>query len=47
MAKHLHTLVKSNNTDDSSVRSDEGIILETSFHGVNSTFINSFDKTKL
>ena len=33
------------------IRSDEGLTLETSafqiFHGGNSTFINSFDKTKL
>ena len=33
------------------LRSDEGLTLETSafliFHGGNSTFINSFDKTKL
>ena len=32
------------------IRSDEGLTLETSafqiFHGVNFTFINSFDKTK-
>ena len=32
------------------LRSDEGLTLETSafqiFHGGNSTFINSFDKTK-
>ena len=32
------------------IRSDEGLTLETSafqiFHGGNSTFINSFDKTK-
>ena len=32
------------------LRSDEGLTLETSafqiFHGDNSTFINSFDKTK-
>ena len=32
------------------IRSDEGLMLETSafqiFHGGNSTFINSFDKTK-
>ena len=34
----------------SSIRSDERLTLETSvflnFHGGNSTFINSFDKTK-
>ena len=35
---------------NSTIRSDEGLTLETSafeiFHGGNSTFINSFDKTK-
>ena len=35
---------------NSSIRSDEGLMLEMSafqiFHGGNSTFINSFDKTK-
>ena len=38
------------NTQNSSIRSDEGVTLETSafqiFHGSNSTFINPFDKTK-
>ena len=50
MAKLLHTLIKTNNTHDSSIRSDEGLTLETSsfqiFHRGNSTFINSFDKSK-
>ena len=36
--------------DQKLIRSDEGLTLETSafliFHGGNSTFINSFDKTK-
>ena len=36
---------------NSSIRSDEGLTLETSdfliFHGGNSAFINSFDKTKI
>ena len=38
-------------THNSSIRYDEGLTLETSpfqiFHGGNSTFINSFDKTKI
>ena len=51
MAKLLHTLIKTNNTLNSSIRSDEGLTLETSafqiVHGGYSTFINTFDKTKL
>ena len=49
-AKLLYTLIKTNSTHNSSIRSDEGLTLETSafqiFHGGNSTFMNSFDKTK-
>ena len=41
---------KTNNTYNSYIRSDKGLTLETPafqiFHGGNSTFINSFDKTK-
>ena len=41
---------KTNNTHNFSVRSDEGLTLVTSafqiFHGGNSTFVISFDKTK-
>ena len=51
MAKLLHTLIKTNKTYNSSIRSDEGLTLKMSafqiFHGGNSTFINSFDKTKI
>ena len=47
MAKLLQTLIKSNNTHNSSIRPDKGLTLETSafqiFHGGNLTFINSFD----
>ena len=47
----LHTPMKTLNTHNSSVRSDKGLTLETSafqiFHGGNSTFLNSFDKTKV
>ena len=43
-------LPKTNNTHNSSIRSDQGLTLETSafqiVHGGNSTFINTFDKTK-
>ena len=43
MAKLFHTRIKSNNTHNSSIRSDEGLTLETSafqiVHGGNSTFI--------
>ena len=50
MAKLLHTLIKTNNIHNSSIRSDEGLTLEMSalliFHGGNSTFINTLDKTK-
>ena len=50
MAKLLHTRIKANNTHNSSIRSDEGLTLETSAfqidHGGNSTFINTFDETK-
>ena len=50
MAKLLHTRIKTNNTHNSSIRSDEGLTLETSafqiVHGGSSTFINTFDKTK-
>ena len=50
MAKLLYTLIYTTTTHNSSIRSDEGLTLETSafqiFHGGNSTFINSFDKTK-
>ena len=50
MAKLLHILIKTNNTHDCSIRSDDGLKLETSafqiFHHGNSTFINSFDETK-
>ena len=50
MAKLLHTRMKTNNTHNSSIRSDEGLKLETSafqiVHGGNSTFINRLDKTK-
>ena len=49
MAKLLHT--EKPTTHNSSIRSDEGLTLETSafqiFHGDNSNFINSFDKTKV
>ena len=48
LAKPFDPLVKANNTHNSSIRSDEGLTLETSafqiFHGSNSTFINSFGK---
>jgi len=48
MAKLLYTFIKTNNIHNSSIRSDEGLTLETSalqlFHGGNSTFINSFEK---
>ena len=51
MAKPLHTRIKSNNTQNSSIRFDEGLTHETSafqvVHGGNSTFINTFDKTKI
>ena len=50
MVKLLLTLLKTNSTHNSSIRSDEGLTLEMSalqmFHGGNSTVINSFDKTK-
>ena len=50
MAKLLHPRTKTNNTHNSSIRSDEGLTLETSafqiVHGGNSTFINTFDKAK-
>ena len=43
----LHTLKKTNNTHNSSIRSDEGLTLETLafqiFHGGNLALINSFD----
>ena len=43
----LHTLIKTNNTHNSSIRSDEGLTLETLafqiFHGGNLALINSFD----
>ena len=43
--------MKTLNTHNSSVRSDKGLTLETSafqiFHGSNSTFTNSFDKTRV
>ena len=46
----IYTLIYTTTTHNSSIRSDEGLTLETSafyiFHGGNSTFINSFDKTK-
>ena len=53
MAKFLHTRIKTNNIRNSSntIRSNEGSRLETSafliVHGGNSTFINTFDKTKI
>ena len=51
MAKLLHTCIKTNNTQNSSGRSEEGLTLETSafqiVHGGNSTFINTFDKTQI
>ena len=51
MAKLLHTGIKNDNTHSSSIRSDEGIAIEMSafqiVHGDNSTFINTFDKTKI
>ena len=51
MAKLLHTLIKTNSTQNSSIRSDEGLTLETSafqiVHGGNSTLIDTFDKTKI
>jgi len=44
------TLIKTNNTHNFSSRSDEGLKLKIAafqvFHSSNSTFINSFDKTK-
>ena len=44
MAKLLHFLIITNNTHIFSIRSDEGLTLETSafqiFHGDNLTFIN-------
>ena len=50
MAKLLHTRIKTNNTLNSSIRADERLTLETSafqiVHGGNSTFNNTFDKTK-
>ena len=50
MAKLLYDLIQTTTTHNSSIRSDEGLTLETSafqiFHGGNFTFINSFDKTK-
>ena len=46
MAKLIHTLIKTNNTHNSSIRSDEGLTLETSafqiFRGGNPTIINSW-----
>ena len=49
MAKLFFTLILTT-TPHNSIRSDEGLTLETSafliFPGGNSTFINSFDKTK-
>ena len=49
MTKLLHTQ-KTDNTHNSSIRSNEGLTLEKSafqiFHGGRSTFINSFDETK-
>ena len=49
MAKLFHTRIKTNNTHNSSIRSDEGLTLETSafqiVHGGNSTFIKTFDNT--
>ena len=49
MAKLLHIRIKTNNTHNSSIRSGEGLTLETSafqiVHGGNSTLINMFDKT--
>ena len=48
MARLLLTLIKSNSTNNSCIRSDEKLALEIStlwiFHGGSSTFINSFDK---
>ena len=50
MTKLIHALIKTSNTHNSSIRSDEGLTLETSafqiFRGGSSTFINSFDKTQ-
>ena len=50
MAKLFHTRIKTNITHNSSIRSDEGLTLETSafqiVHGGNSTLTNTFDKTK-
>ena len=47
MTKLLHTLIKINNIQNSFIRSDEGLTLETlafqAFQGGNSTFINSFE----
>ena len=53
MAKLPHTRIKTNNTLNSSIRSDEGLTLETSAFqivhrdGGNSTFINTFDKNQI
>ena len=50
MTKLIHALIKTNNTHNSSIRSDEGLTLDTSafqiFRGGSSTFINSFDETQ-
>ena len=50
MAKLFHTLIKTNNTHNYSIRSDEGLTLEKLafqiVYGGNSTFINTFDETK-
>ena len=50
MAKLLYTCIKTNNTHNSSIRSDEGLKLETSafqiVHGGNSILVNRLDKTE-
>ena len=47
MAKLFQTRIKTKNTHNSTIRSDEALTLETSafqiFHGGNLTFINTFD----
>ena len=48
--RNMQTVKFTFRTSSKSLQSDEGLTLETSafltFHGGNSTFINSFDKTK-
>ena len=51
MTKLFHTLVKTNNTHNSSIRSDKGLTLETSafqfFHGGNSILSKKYRTPEL